>query len=67
MANPKLTCDGICRSQPPAVLWLQQISDSGPWRHESELKFKIHSDNRAKRGGTETSAIQAERGKRPDQ
>lgn len=35
--------------------------------YEPELKFEIHLDKWAKRGGTETSALQAERGKRPDQ
>lgn len=28
MANPKLNRDTICRNQPTAVLWQQQISDS---------------------------------------
>lgn len=67
MANPKINRDTICRNQPTAVLWQQQISDSGPRSHKPELKFKIHLDKRAKRGSTKTSTKQAERGKRPDQ
>lgn len=48
------------------MIWAPGAASLGSY-YKPELKFQIHSDKWAKRGGTETSALPAERGKRPDQ
>lgn len=61
MANPELHPDAICRHQQTVILWQQAPRATSLGRYyKAQLKFKIHSDKWAKRGGTETSALQAD-------